>query len=99
MARIHLRSVLAEIDTPDRHGNGREFSIQYAKEDGELGFKQRVRKAGSLGGAATYTSGGRFRYNVKQKGVLVVVDCLTQQTRALKIARLMEYNGVRIQHG
>lgn len=98
MARIHLRSVLAEIDQPDKQGQAREFSLKYAKANGEEGFKAKVRKAGSLGGMATHSE-GRFRYNVKQKGVLVIVDCATNETRSIKIARLIEYNGVRIQHG
>jgi hypothetical protein len=98
MARIHLRSVLAEIDTPDKQGNAREFSIKYAKEDGDEGFKAKVRKAGSLGSGATHST-GRFRYNVKERGVLVVFDVAKEETRTLKIARLIEYNGVRIQHG
>jgi hypothetical protein len=97
MTRIRKAAVLAEIDQPDWHGQPREFSIQYAKADGELGFKARARKAGALGGAATHT-GGRFGYNVKQKGVLMIVDCATGQTRSLKIARLISYNGIRIQH-
>lgn len=98
MARIHLRSVLAEIDTPDNRGQAREFSLKYATADGEERFRQKVRKAGSLGGAATHAT-GKFRYNIKQKGLLLIVDVATGENRSLKIGRLIEYNGVRILHG
>lgn len=97
MARINLRSVLAEIDTPDRSGQPRYFSIEYAKADGELGKKERVRKAGYAGGA-TRSEGSKFRYNVKKNGVLLVTDATGTQTRTLKIARLISYNGIRINH-
>lgn len=96
MAHIRLRAVLAEIDLPDRYGQPRYFAISYAKADGELGQKPRVRKAGYAGGAARSES-SKFRYNVKKNGVLVVTD-EQGNTRTLKISRLIAYNGIRINH-
>jgi hypothetical protein len=98
MTRIRKAAILAEINQPDRHGQPRIFSLEYAKADGSLGTKERARKAGALGGTATHSS-GKFGYNVKHNGILMIVDCKTNETRSIKISRLIKYNGVRIQHG
>ncbi|MBF9239457.1 hypothetical protein I2I05_18840 [Hymenobacter sp. BT683] len=99
MQRIHLRTVLAEIDQHEQDGQGRAFSLQYYKTDGRRGSKPAVRKGGlaGIGPAASPTSGG-FRYKLKQKGTLQLVDCATNKSFALKIILLTHFNGQRIQH-
>ncbi|MBO2007551.1 hypothetical protein [Hymenobacter negativus] len=99
MQRIHLRTVLAEIDQHEENGQGRAFSLQYFKTDGTRGRKPAARKGGlsGVGPAASPTSGG-FRYKVKEKGTLQLVDCETSQSFALKICLLTHFNGQRILH-
>jgi hypothetical protein len=49
MQRIHLRTVLAEIDQHEENGQGRAFSLEYYKTDGSKGSKPAVRKGGLSG--------------------------------------------------
>ncbi|MDO7851556.1 hypothetical protein [Hymenobacter convexus] len=100
MQGIHIRTVLAEIDQHEASGQGRAFSIGYYKTSGTKGSKAAVRKGGlsGVGPAASATSGG-FRYKVKEKGTLQLVDCATSKSFALKICLLTHFNGQRILHG
>jgi hypothetical protein len=100
MQRIHLRTVLAEIDQHEQDGQGRAFSLQYYKTDGSKGTKPAVRKSGlsGIGPMPSATSGG-FRYKVKEKGTLQLVDCSTNKSFALKFCLLTHFNGQRILHG
>ena len=100
---IHIRTVLAEIELPDGSGQPRAFSIGYYKTNGTKGSKPAVKKGGlaGVGGGSTAGPGGSstFRYQVKEKGTLQLVDCATGQAFALKIILLCHYNGRDIKHG
>ena len=95
--QIHISTVLAELDLPDGNGLPRAFSLGYYKVNGTKGSKPAVRKGGQAGGAAG--GSGKFRYQVKEKGTLQLVDCATGQAFALKIDLLTHYNDRRILHG
>jgi hypothetical protein len=97
-SQIHIRTVLAEIELPDGQGQPRAFSLGYYKVDGTKGSKAAVRKGGLAGGHSP-AGNSAFRYKVREKGTLQLVDCATGQPFALKIILLTEYNGVRILHG
>ena len=103
MQRIPLRTVLAEIDLCEQEGQGRAFSLAYYKTNGTKGSKAAVRKGGlaGVGGGSTAgpTGSSAFRYKVKEKGTLQLVDCKTGHPFALKICLLTHYNGHRILHG
>lgn len=99
MQRIHIRSVLAEIDQYEQDGQGRAFSLQYYKTNGTAGSKPALRKGGLSGAGSGPTAGsGGFRYKVKEKGTLQLVDCRTNKPLALKIILLTHFNGQRILH-
>jgi hypothetical protein len=99
---IHIRTVLAELELPDGNGQPRAFSIGYYTVNGRKGSKPAVKKGGlsGVGGVSQAGAEGRsaFRYKVKEKGTLQLVDCATSQPFALKIILLTEYNGRRILH-
>ncbi|MGI4871222.1 MAG: hypothetical protein ACRYFX_08600 [Janthinobacterium lividum] len=97
MQRIHIRTVLAEIDLPGPQGQARAFSLAYFKTNGSKGQKATVRKGGLSGGAAG--GSGKFGYKVKEKGTLQLINCQNEQAFAVKICLLTHYNGQRIQHG
>ena len=102
--QIHIRTVLAEIELPDGSGQPRAFSVGYYKTNGTKGSKPAVKKGGlaGVGGGSTAGPEGRssaFRYKVKEKGVLMLVDCATGLPFALKINLLCHYNGRDIKHG
>ena len=101
MQRIHIRTVLAEIDQHEENGQGRAFSLQYYKTDGTPGSKEAVRKGGLSGVGSGPTAGSTrpFGYKVKEKGTLQLVDCRNNQPFGLKIILLTHYNGQRILHG
>jgi hypothetical protein len=100
---IHIRTVLAEIELPGGDGQPRAFSIGYYKTNGKKGSKPAVKKGGlaGVGGVSTAGPEGRsaFRYKIKEKGTLQLVDCATGQPFALKIILLTHYNGRLIKHG
>ena len=100
---IHIRTVLTDIELPGGDGQPRAFSLGYYKTDGTKGSKATVKKGGlsGVGGLSTAGPTGRsaFRYKVKEKGTLQLVDCRNNQPFALKIILLTEYNGRRILHG
>ena len=102
-SQIHIRTVLAEIELPDGNGQPLAFSIGYYKTSGTAGSKAAVKKGGlaGVGGGSTAGPAGRsaFRYQVKEKGTLQLVDCATGKAFALKIILLTHFNGRRILHG
>ena len=99
MERIHISSVLAEIDLSEVDGPGRTFSLQYYKTDGSKGSKATLRKGGSSGGGSGPAAGsGGFRYKVKEKGTLQLINVKNGTPLALKIILLTHYNGVLIRH-
>ncbi|MDO7885372.1 hypothetical protein [Hymenobacter cheonanensis] len=99
---IHIKTVLAEIELPDGNGQPLAFSLGYYKTNGTKGSKAAVRKGGHSGGS---TPGGgaegrsAFRYKLKEKGTVQLVDCATGRPFALKIILLCHYNGRDIKHG
>ncbi|MGI4835113.1 MAG: hypothetical protein ACRYFK_16795 [Janthinobacterium lividum] len=93
---IHIRTVLADIELPDGNGLPRAFSLGYYKTSGVPGSKAAVHKAGRFGGS---TGGSKFRYRMKEKGTLILVNCATNQHFTLLICLLHTYNGRRILHG
>lgn len=99
MERIHLATVLAEIDLCEADGAGRTFSLQYYKTDGTVGRKATLRKGGASGaGAGPAPGSGGFRYKVKEKGTLQLLDAKFNKPLALKICLLTHYNGQIIRH-
>ncbi len=97
-SQIHIRTVLAEIELPDGNDQPRAFSIGYFKTNGTKGSKATVRKGGLAGGHSP-SGTSAFRYKVKEKGTLQLVDCATGQPFALKICLLTHYNDRQILHG
>ena len=99
MERIHINQVLAEIDLCEVDGHGRTFSLQYYKVDGTKGQKETLRKGGASGaGAGPAAGSGGFRYKLKEKGNLQLVNAKNGQPLGLKIALLTHYNGQVINH-
>jgi hypothetical protein len=95
---IHIKTVLAEVELPDGNGQPLAFSIGYYRTDGTPGSKAAVRKGGLAGGHSP-AGNSAFRYKVKEKGTLQLVDCATGKAFALKISLLTHYNGRLIKHG
>jgi hypothetical protein len=105
MERIQLATVLAEIDLWEIdlvhgvNGQGRTFSLEYYKVDGTKGRKETLRKGGANGaGTGPAAGSGGFRYKVKEKGTLQLVNAKNGQPLGLKIALLTHYNGHLINH-
>lgn len=94
--KVKLAAVLADMEQPEQDGALRTFSIQYVKKNGTVGEKLRCRKSGQAAGATTES--GRFRYNVKQKGVVVLTNLDNNQSFSLIIAYITHFNGVRVWH-
>jgi len=91
------------MELPDGNGHPKAFSLDYYKTSGIKGSKPAVKKGGlaGVGGGSTAGPEGRsaFRYRVKEKGTVQLVDCATGQPFALKIILLCGYNGRDIKHG
>lgn len=94
-----MATVLAEIDLAEVDGHGRTFSLQYYKTDGKKGRKETLRKGGTSGaGTGPKAGSGGFRYKVKEKGTLQLVNAMDGQPISLKISLLTHYNGQVINH-
>jgi hypothetical protein len=94
---VKLRAVLADINQDVRDGSPHYFSIRYVKADGSIGQKARVRKSGQFNGAEIKGE-SHFKYNVKQKGILVLFDEATNRHFSIKISRITHYNGQEVWH-
>jgi hypothetical protein len=90
-----LRAVLADINQDVRDGQPHYFSINYVKTDGTLGAKQRVRKSGTTGARSGST---KFQYNLKEKGVLLLFNDLTDEHFSIRIDLITHYNGKEVRH-
>lgn len=95
--KVKLSAVLADMEQPEQDGALRTFSIRYVKTDGTVGEKPRCRKSGQAAGAAV-TEGSNFRYNVKQRGIVVLTNLDNNQPFSLRIALITHFNGVRVWH-
>jgi hypothetical protein len=95
---VKLATVLAEIEMYERDGVLHTFSVRYVKRDGKVGEKLRCRKAGGSAGTTVAASSSKFRYSVKEKGVLLLINADTDEPFSIKISRLTHFNGVRVKH-
>jgi hypothetical protein len=99
MESIKLQTVLAEIDQSVRDDRPFYFSIVFAKKDGTISEKLKVRKSGSHPGQVERkTDRTSYHYNVKRKGVIKLYDEFEKQHFDAKICLLMYFNGIRIWH-
>lgn len=96
MERITMQNVLAFINQYDADGEAREFSLQYVKDDGSVGFKARARKGGKF--KAKSEGKSTFHYNLKSKGLLQIVDLETNEVRNITLALITHFNGIRVWH-
>jgi hypothetical protein len=90
---IHLRQVLAEMDTYENNGEERKFSLLYCQKDGTLlHIKQASKgwKSGKEGGKSN------FNYNLKAKGARLIFDHDAQHPRTIIIDGIMEFNGLKV---
>lgn len=93
---IKLVAVLAEINQAIRDDRPHRFSISYCKVDATWNHKARVRKSGSV--HASSKGGGNFGYKVREKGILLLFDELTDSHFSIKISLLTHFNGILIRH-
>jgi hypothetical protein len=106
---IQLKTALAEIDQAGALGV--PFSLDYVKQDGTLGRKDRLVKAGQATATASHAASSAsttstsaepapgLNYSVKHAGLLLVRDLSTGRHCSLKIRRLTHYNNIKIIHG
>lgn len=94
---ISIRQALAEMDITYEDGLPKSFSIEYWREDGTPGKMEKATKnekrPGSGGAAKT-----KFKYNVKERGVVLLFNLETNETRAVKITRINKFNGEEVFH-
>ncbi len=103
MAQIHIRQVLALMDTYEVGGKPVEFSLRFIKESGEVRFIKRCAK----GWKNSSTKGlSNFKYNVKSKDIVLIRDIdffngvgkEKGRSISVKIDGIIEYNGLNVFH-
>jgi hypothetical protein len=96
---IGIAQVLAQIDLSAIQGS---FSITFVKEKGELRTIKRAQKGHKPNYAAAPTEGSKFKYRIKEKGVVIVgdLDALSEKDRfrTIKISRIIKFNNIPVHH-
>lgn len=95
---IGISEVLARIDISPIEG---AFSITFVKEDGSLRSINRAQKGHKYQRTST-SPDNNFRYNIKEKGVVIVADLDAETSdkkfRTIKISRIIRFNGIKVHH-
>lgn len=93
MPKIHLRQVLAEMDTFETDGQPRIFSLVYCSDKGGLLHIKKASKGWKSG-----TNGGKskFAYNLKERGARLIFDHDAQHPRTIFIDGIMKFNGMDV---
>ncbi|MDQ1088996.1 hypothetical protein [Siphonobacter sp. SORGH_AS_1065] len=95
--RITLKTVLHEIQEA-----GTTFSLKFRKLDGEISFKEEVKKNPTKlknpKGSENKKDLNTIQRNMKKAGALLLYDEKAKHTFEVKIELLIEYNGHPIFH-
>jgi hypothetical protein len=97
---IHIRQVLAIMDTYEVGGKPVEFKLLFIKDNGELRYLTSAAK----GYKSTRTSKGQssFGYNLKDKGIVLIRDLDYNngegRTISVKIDGIRKFNDTTVFH-
>ena len=96
---IGIAQVLALIDLSPIQG---AFSITFVKEGGELRTITNAQKGHKPNYATAPSAGSKFRYRIKEKGVVIVADLDAKKEkekfRTIKISRIIKFNNIPVHH-
>jgi hypothetical protein len=90
---IHLRQVLAEMDTYEANGEEKKFSLLYAQKDGSLLHIAEASKGWKSGKEGIKSN---FGYNLKSKGARLIFDHDAKHPRTIIIDGILEFNGMKV---
>jgi hypothetical protein len=94
MADISINIALARMEqTTTQEGEPVLFSIEFIKADGSL-RKMKAQKHVKFPENAK----GKFRYNLKSKGALLLFDTDIKEYRAVSIDSIIKYNDFNVIH-
>jgi hypothetical protein len=103
MSRIHIRQVLALMDTYEVQGKPVGFSLKFVKEDGEVRLINKCAKGWKNPNATGSLS--NFKYNVKSKDIVLIRDINfigknkeKGRTISVKIDGIIQFNGLTVFH-
>lgn len=95
---IGIAEVLARIDTSPIDG---AFSLTFIKRDGSVRKIERAQK-GIQSDHTSTSAKSNFRYNIKQKGVVLVADLdainKRDKFKTIKISRIIKFNNIPVHH-
>jgi hypothetical protein len=100
--KISIGVVLAQIDQAVVNDKPQTFQIKYRKMDGSIGeirdAQKGVKHPKGGGEQSSSGSGGKFSYNIKESGTLLLYSQERNGTRAIKIDLIREFNGHTVFH-
>ncbi len=91
-SEIGIATVLAQVDLS---AVGQPFTMEFVKADGSL-RKIRAQKGHKKEGASA--EGSSFKYRIKGSGNILVRDLDSGEDRAIKISRIISFNGQKVKH-
>lgn len=97
--KIGIAQALALMDITVHENKPVYFSIEFCKMDGSIGRIERAWKnvkMPEVGGSKSETTG--FKYNLKEKNVVLIRNADTKETRAIKIFFIIKFNGFLVFH-
>jgi hypothetical protein len=96
--QIHLRQVLALMDTYELDRKPQIFSLQFIKDNGEIRELKRAAKGHKSGVAKNEKS--NFGYNLKEKGIVIIRDLDFRggegRTISVRIEGIRKFNGLTV---
>jgi hypothetical protein len=103
---ISISIALSRINiTYDENNRPVVFSVKFVKDDGSIRTIEKARKSvkhATIGGGRSERAPGKFKYNLKERGVIMLYDTQAKeknkQFRSVKISSIIEFNGQPVHH-
>ena len=96
---IHIRQVLALMDTYETNSKPVEFSISFTKDNGEFKELQNAAKGYKSQKKGNSTS---FGYHLKSKGIVIIRDLDFNnglgRSISIRIDGIIKFNGLTVLH-
>ena len=83
--------------TVDQDGQPINFTIEFVKEDGSI-RRMRAQKHVKYPSSGSVNEKSNFKYNLKNKGIILLYDLDEKDYRAVKVDSILKYNGIDVNH-
>lgn len=95
---ISRNVMLAKMEITEQDGKPVEHHITFCKADGSLRKMRAMNHVRHPHGNHERSEGSRFKYNLKEKGVLLLQDVDREEPRAVSIDSILYFNDMEVIH-